>query len=40
MVDEFQDTNDRQKELIYWLCGGSSLQGRKLFVVGDPKQSI
>ena len=42
MVDEFQDTNDRQKQLIYLLCGedSSKLQGRKLFVVGDPKQSI
>ena len=42
MVDEFQDTNDRQKQLIYLLCGddAANLQGRKLFVVGDPKQSI
>ena len=42
MVDEFQDTNDRQKQLIYLLCGDDTtkLQGRKLFVVGDPKQSI
>ena len=42
MVDEFQDTNDRQKQLIYLLCGddASKLQGSKLFVVGDPKQSI
>mgnify|MGYP003289783890 CR=1 FL=1 len=42
MVDEFQDTNDRQKQLIYLLCGddATNLQGRKLFVVGDPKQSI
>ena len=42
MVDEFQDTNDRQKQLIYLLCGDDAnvLQGRKLFVVGDPKQSI
>ncbi len=42
MVDEFQDTNLRQKELIYWLCGddGQQLQGDKLYVVGDPKQSI
>ena len=42
MVDEFQDTNDRQKQLIYLLCGddATKLQGRKLFVVGDPKQSI
>ena len=42
MVDEFQDTNDRQKQLIYLLCGedATKLQGNKLFVVGDPKQSI
>lgn len=42
MVDEFQDTNDRQRELIYLLCGDNDkeLQGNKLFIVGDPKQSI
>lgn len=42
MVDEFQDTNDKQKQLVYLLCGDSAdeLQGSKLFVVGDPKQSI
>lgn len=42
MVDEFQDTNERQKRLIYFLCGdsGEQLQGGKLFIVGDPKQSI
>ncbi len=36
MVDEFQDTNRLQKELVTLLCG--PLQ--RLFVVGDPKQSI
>lgn len=42
MVDEFQDTNERQKEFIYLLaCGNSNkLTGHKLFIVGDPKQSI
>lgn len=42
MVDEFQDTNDRQRQLIYLLCGDSAevLGGKKLFIVGDPKQSI
>ena len=42
MVDEFQDTNERQRQLIYLLCGGSRdvLQGDRLFVVGDAKQSI
>lgn len=42
MVDEFQDTNDKQKQLVYLLCGGDArqLRGDKLFIVGDPKQSI
>ena len=42
MVDEFQDTNERQRQLIYLLCGGSreALLGNRLFVVGDAKQSI
>lgn len=42
MVDEFQDTNERQRELIYLLCGddAETLAGHKLFIVGDPKQSI
>lgn len=42
MVDEFQDTNERQRQLIYLLCGDSmtQLEGRKLFIVGDAKQSI
>ena len=42
MVDEFQDTNERQRQLIYLLCGGdrNRLKDSRLFVVGDPKQSI
>jgi ATP-dependent helicase/nuclease subunit A len=42
MVDEFQDTNEEQKQLVYLLSGGSSkeLKGNHLFVVGDAKQSI
>ena len=42
MVDEFQDTNDHQRQLIYLLCGDDAekLEGDKLFIVGDPKQSI
>lgn len=42
MVDEFQDTNERQRQLLYMLCGGSptELKGKKLFIVGDSKQSI
>lgn len=39
MVDEFQDTNDAQKQLIDCLCSGEEEPG-KLFVVGDAKQSI
>lgn len=42
MVDEFQDTNNKQRKLVYLLCGNyeDKLEGNKLFVVGDPKQSI
>lgn len=42
MVDEFQDTNEEQKELVYLLSGGNKdkLLGHNLFVVGDAKQSI
>ena len=42
MVDEFQDTNERQRQLIYLLCGGDKeeLKDTRLFVVGDAKQSI
>jgi ATP-dependent helicase/nuclease subunit A len=36
MVDEFQDTNPLQKELVGLLAG----PGQRLFLVGDPKQSI
>ncbi len=36
LVDEFQDTNERQRELVDLLNGG---RGR-LFIVGDAKQSI
>jgi ATP-dependent exoDNAse (exonuclease V) beta subunit len=36
MVDEFQDTNPLQKEIVDLICG----PGQRLFVVGDPKQSI
>lgn len=41
MVDEFQDTNQLQWDIIS--CLGKSeegLDGKKFFVVGDPKQSI
>ena len=43
MVDEFQDTNPVQEELVRLIIGGSidaALEGNKLFIVGDPKQSI
>jgi len=41
LVDEFQDTNRAQWELIGRLCGGwFPGDGRTLFIVGDPKQSI
>jgi ATP-dependent helicase/nuclease subunit A len=37
LVDEFQDTSPRQWSLIETLMGANE---KKLFVVGDPKQSI
>jgi ATP-dependent helicase/nuclease subunit A len=37
LVDEFQDTNRRQREIIDHLC---SNQSGRLFVVGDARQSI
>jgi len=52
MIDEFQDTNQVQKEIVYYLSEDSRsescvsensvirLHPRKLYVVGDPKQSI
>ena len=36
LVDEFQDTNLRQRDMVRQMCGTSG----KLFVVGDAKQSI
>ena len=36
LVDEFQDTNDRQRRLVRCLNGDAG----KLFIVGDAKQSI
>ncbi len=42
MVDEFQDTNERQRRLIYLLSGGhqEKLLDKRLFIVGDAKQSV
>lgn len=50
LVDEFQDTDPLQYEILLWLCEEPSgraeewrdvrLAPGKLFVVGDPKQSI
>jgi ATP-dependent helicase/nuclease subunit A len=43
-IDEFQDTDPLQAEILLSLCGNSRgdnpAQTGKLFVVGDPKQSI
>ena len=45
LVDEFQDTNPQQIDLLEkltagWQSDGKSGDGRTLFVVGDPMQSI
>lgn len=41
LIDEFQDTNYQQWELLRGLCAEwESGDGRTLFLVGDPKQSI
>lgn len=49
MIDEFQDNNELQKELLYWISGkngnggmpsAAELEENKLFFVGDEKQSI
>ena len=48
LVDEFQDTNQRQRDLVHLLGGGagstqsagSTRSAGKLFIVGDAKQSI
>ena len=41
MVDEFQDTSVSQRELLELLTGGwQRNDGRTLFLVGDPMQSI
>ncbi len=37
LVDEFQDTNQRQREIVEAICGG---RPGTLFVVGDARQSI
>ena len=43
-IDEFQDTDPLQAEILLALCGNKEIdnpaQTGKLFVVGDPKQSI
>jgi ATP-dependent helicase/nuclease subunit A len=39
LVDEFQDTDLIQSEILE-LLGGSAFQSGRMFVVGDPKQSI
>ena len=52
LVDEFQDTNELQREIVYLLCEKDSIEAdyskiedlelakQKLFIVGDAKQSI
>jgi ATP-dependent exoDNAse (exonuclease V) beta subunit len=41
LVDEFQDTNENQWGLIQRLCSGwTPGDGKTVFIVGDPKQSI
>lgn len=39
MVDEFQDTDAVQSEII-WMMAGEDKAAERLFIVGDPKQSI
>ena len=39
LVDEFQDTDLIQSEILE-LLGGSAFESGRMFVVGDPKQSI
>ncbi|MBN2373913.1 UvrD-helicase domain-containing protein [bacterium] len=41
LVDEFQDTSRNQWEILQKICAGWTIgDGRTLFIVGDPKQSI
>jgi len=40
MVDEFQDTNARQRQIVEALAGTVDDRTGRLFVVGDAKQSI
>ncbi len=41
LVDEFQDTNERQRRIVYALANfGTPQHTSSLFVVGDSKQSI
>jgi len=39
LVDEFQDTDAVQSEII-WIMAGREKANERLFIVGDPKQSI
>ena len=40
LVDEFQDTNERQRQIVEALAGTLDGKAGRLFVVGDAKQSI
>ncbi len=40
LIDEFQDTNGRQREIVEALAGATEDRRGRLFIVGDAKQSI
>ena len=40
LVDEFQDTNDRQRQIVYALTGFNTDAKVDLFIVGDSKQCL
>ncbi|RQD81439.1 MAG: DNA helicase UvrD [Methanocalculus sp. MSAO_Arc2] len=40
MVDEYQDTDPAQSDIISRIIGDTQIPSERLFVVGDPKQSI
>ncbi|MCP1662278.1 MAG: DNA helicase UvrD [Methanocalculus sp. MSAO_Arc1] len=40
LVDEYQDTDPIQSSIIQRIIGDTTVQSDRLFIVGDPKQSI